>query len=237
MQTAVNLGTITPIASSSSGNCYLLDGEILLDAGVSIQRIRSAIGFQVTQLQLAAISHEHSDHTKGIPSLLKLGVDVFATPGTIEALGIEHHRLHALTDEPLVRSGWTIRHYPIQHDAKEPVCFALSKGITNVLYLTDAGKMPDLTHVAPYTHVLIEANHRASELMWRLDAGDTHVTRVLHNHLSLEAAIEGVARLPLAAGAEVWLTHMSAKNGHAGEFQAEVQAALGGRADVMVAPE
>ena len=77
----------------------------------------------------------------------------------------------------------------------------------------------------------------AAELEWRYEAGEQHITRVMNNHLSLEAAMEGVASLALAPGAEVWLTHMSASHGHAVDFQAEMQAALGGRANVLVAPE
>ena len=51
------------IASSSGGNCYLVQSEgasdLLIEAGIPLKRIREALGFSVSALAGVLISHEH----------------------------------------------------------------------------------------------------------------------------------------------------------------------------------
>ena len=60
------------IASGSSGNCIYIGSErthILVDAGISNKRIEqglNAIGLKGSDLNGVVITHEHSDHIKGI---------------------------------------------------------------------------------------------------------------------------------------------------------------------------
>lgn len=68
---------IALFASGSSGNCALVsdgDTHILLDAGISARRIRAGLSVQdVTADALAGVlvTHEHSDHVKGLAVLLR----------------------------------------------------------------------------------------------------------------------------------------------------------------------
>ena len=85
--------TFRTLASGSSGNAtYLRVGStcILIDAGISLRRIRNALkemGESIEELSALIITHEHSDHIKGCASLLKARPDlpIFATFGTKEA--------------------------------------------------------------------------------------------------------------------------------------------------------
>ena len=68
---------ICPLFSSSSGNCiYIADGEnaILIDAGVSAKRIKSALsdrGLDIGNVKGVFITHSHNDHIAGLNVLLK----------------------------------------------------------------------------------------------------------------------------------------------------------------------
>lgn len=63
--------------SGSSGNCiYLEDGgsRILIDAGGSMRRIELAlqeVGTSLSEIDAVWITHEHVDHTKGLPVMAK----------------------------------------------------------------------------------------------------------------------------------------------------------------------
>ncbi len=63
--------------SGSSGNCiYLekLNTRILVDAGCSLKKITSnltAIGTELSSIQAILLTHEHLDHIKALPMLLK----------------------------------------------------------------------------------------------------------------------------------------------------------------------
>ena len=81
------------IASGSSGNCIYIgdeDTHILIDAGIS----RKAIETGLKELELSGndldgifITHEHSDHVKGLKMLTKkTGLPVFGQRETLEEL-------------------------------------------------------------------------------------------------------------------------------------------------------
>ena len=68
---------ICPLGSGSSGNSTLIKGgetTILVDAGLSCKAICSAleqIGSHYEELDAILLTHEHSDHVKALPVLLK----------------------------------------------------------------------------------------------------------------------------------------------------------------------
>ncbi len=87
------------LASGSSGNCiYIKYGEtaFLVDAGISYARIRAAIaaiGEDVCTLQGVLITHDHSDHTGGLDTLLKKhSIPIYTTLATATTLYSESAR-------------------------------------------------------------------------------------------------------------------------------------------------
>ena len=100
------------IASGSSGNCIYIGSEehhILIDAGISGKRVEAGLNnLELTGKDLDGIllTHEHSDHIKGLGVLSrKYGVPIYTTPGTAEAVkamtnlgkidGSLFHEIHA----------------------------------------------------------------------------------------------------------------------------------------------
>ena len=84
---------LVSIASGSSGNCIYAGTEnthILIDAGISNKRIEQGlndIGVKGSELDGVFITHEHSDHVKGLGVLArKHGVPIYATEETIEEI-------------------------------------------------------------------------------------------------------------------------------------------------------
>ena len=73
--------------SGSKGNCVLASTEntaLLIDAGVSLRSLKTALeskGVSIDDLDGVLITHEHSDHVKGLGQLcLKYPVPVYVTP-------------------------------------------------------------------------------------------------------------------------------------------------------------
>ncbi len=88
-----------PLFSSSSGNCSYVgygDSGILVDAGVSCKNILSALcdrDIDPASIKAVAVTHEHSDHIKGLKVLVKkLKIPVMASRPTLIALN-EHGAL------------------------------------------------------------------------------------------------------------------------------------------------
>lgn len=47
------------IASGSGGNCYIVNGEIMIECGLPLARIRKGGGYKLSEIKACLISHEH----------------------------------------------------------------------------------------------------------------------------------------------------------------------------------
>jgi phosphoribosyl 1,2-cyclic phosphodiesterase len=87
---------VVSLGSGSSGNALLVEAgpngrtKLLVDAGFSGRILRDrlrAVGVAPSQIQGVLITHEHSDHILGLPTLMKrYAVPVFADPRTLAAI-------------------------------------------------------------------------------------------------------------------------------------------------------
>lgn len=228
--------TVQPIASSSAGNALTVgttDGgpRLLLDAGLQRSQLQAATGYALARLDGALITHEHQDHARAVPDLLRLGVTVYATPGTHDALGTTgHHRAVAL--QPLQRhdlpGGWRVLPIPAHHDARQPVAYLISGHGARILYATDTGWLD--YRVPGITHALIETNWSRDLIDAAVQAGRTPASlrdRIMRSHLGLHRAIA----LLQAAGTrdliETHLLHLSDGHSDAEQFATAVRRATG----------
>ena len=141
---------LTILGSGSSGNCLFLETDnarVLVDAGFSLRRIRrclAAIGHTPEQLSAILITHEHSDHVKGLAALNgKLHVPIYCNRLTREAIEFQ---LQTQLDCRLFGTGATfgledieVETFSIPHDAQDPVGFLLRTSRGSVGILTDLG--------------------------------------------------------------------------------------------------
>ena len=222
------------LASGSAGNCYCVsDGStsLLLECGISVKQIRRGLGFGLTNVAACLVSHEHQDHAKAVADVLRAGVEVYTSPGTIKALGLEHHRLRPVRAKETFKVGtWTVRAFETQHDAQEPLGFLLHSRASNerLLYATDTYyiryKFPGLTHI------MVECNYAADILEANVKRGSVPEVlkkRLLTSHFSLDNVKEFLKANDLSQVREIWLLHLSDGNSDAERFKREVQALTG----------
>ncbi|WP_062396426.1 MBL fold metallo-hydrolase [Methanogenium cariaci] len=82
---------VTVLASGSKGNSVYIEGSgggaLLVDAGISSRRIRSSVEAckgDISRVEGLCITHEHSDHIRGIDVLTRqCPMTVFGTGGTL----------------------------------------------------------------------------------------------------------------------------------------------------------
>lgn len=225
---------IEPIHSGSDGNAYWVSsGEtnILLDCGLNIRILQEwawTHGKQVTDLDGCFITHEHGDHVKGAQHLIDIGVDVYASKGTIEGAGI--FLTHEIAHKWQVMVGeFVVMALNVEHDAKEPLAFLLANlDGEKLLYVTDT---PKFTYKIPgITHMMIECNHSYEIMAQAVRDGNLpaqHMKRVVKNHMSIETAKLTLERLDRSKLKEVWLLHLSDGNSNAEDFKRQVQELVG----------
>jgi len=223
---------ITVIASSSRGNCSLIEHEdhkILLDAGLPVQKIRHSLDCSLTDLDGVFISHEHMDHARAIRDLAKLGIDCFMSAGTRLCLGITGHRIFEIKSHREIQIGpWKIMPFNLVHDAAEPLGFLVSAGTEKLLYATDTAYIPYVFH--GLTHIMVECNHSLEILNDGIKEGIVSPLmkhRLMASHMNLETFKRFIEANDMDRVQEIWLMHLSDVNSDAEQFKAEVQGITG----------
>jgi phosphoribosyl 1,2-cyclic phosphodiesterase len=224
---------IQVIGSGSKGNAYLLDDgntKILLECGVTFKELQIATEFQMSKVAGSVLTHSHLDHCKGIKDILKAGIDVFTSQGTIDELGIEHNRLKAVeVKKPFKIGTFQVMAFDVQHDTSSPFGFLImTQAGDKLLFATDTYyiryKFPGLTHI------LLETNYSEDIINRNVDLGRCAPSlrkRIRQSHMSLETALEFFKVNDLSKVEEIYLIHLSDSNSDEQLFKKEVQKATG----------
>lgn len=223
---------ITVLASGSRGNCILLTHEnnkLLLDAGISIQKIRHGLGCSITDLDAVLISHEHMDHAKAAWDIARLGIDCYMSQGTKQALSITGHRIFEIKAHAEISIGpWKIMPFNLIHDAREPLGFLVSAGRDKLLYAIDTAYIPYIFR--GLTHIMVECNHSLEILNREIEAGTVPRAmkrRLMSSHMNLETFKRFIEISDLSRIQEIWLMHLSDRHSDEALFKSEIQKLTG----------
>ena len=162
------------LASGSKGNSTLIRTDkinLLIDCGVTYQYLASELEkINVTPKDLDAIliTHTHSDHIKGLTSLVKkTGLKVFILEEMLDEIKskIPYENINYYTN-PLYIDDLKIELIRISHDV-EGVGFIIENNDRNLVYITDTGYinrkyLPKMKNKNVY---IIESNHDEEMLM------------------------------------------------------------------------
>ena len=220
------------IASGSSWNCiYAGSGttNVLIDAGISGIRIEqglNSIGITGKDLDAVMITHEHSDHIKGLGVLArKQGIPIYATKETYDAIlacptlgQIPEGLYHEIEPDRQVEIGdMKIDPFSISHDAANPVGYRISSGKRSAAVATDLGVYDTyiINHLQSLDVLLLEANHDVH--MLEVGVYPYYLKRrILGNrgHLSNEMAGQLLCELLHDNMKQVVLGHLSKENNY-----------------------
>lgn len=164
------------IASGSSGNCIYIGSDgthILVDAGISNKRIQhglNEIGLDGHDVDGIFITHEHSDHIKGLGVLSrKFHIPVYGTQETLEEIAslrslgeFDRSLLKPIVpDMDFTLGDLSVRPFKIDHDAVNPVAYRVSCGSKSVAVATDMGHFDQyiIDNLQGLDALLLESNH------------------------------------------------------------------------------
>ena len=216
---------ITSLNSGSNGNCYYVGNEqeaVLVDVGISCREVEKRmqrLGLVMQKVKAIFISHEHSDHIKGVQVLArKHRLPVYITPSTLRSGGLQ-------LEEELVRQfkayeeikigELCITAFPKFHDAADPHSFIVSGNGINIGVFTDIGSV--CKHVAEnfkschaafletnYDDAMLEEGNYPFYLKKRIQGS--------HGHLSNHQALELFTKYKAPHLSHVLLSHLSKDN-------------------------
>lgn len=216
------------IASGSSGNCHYIgykNTNILIDAGLSGKKISKGlneIDVDANKLNGIFVTHEHSDHIKGIGVLSrKYDIPIFVNYKTWSAIKekigkVKEKNIKIFENNKIYEIGdLEIKPFSIIHDAVDPVGFKLNDGKKSIAVATDIGHVSDniKENLLGSDLIVLESNYD-KEMLLMGSYTYTLKKRVMSDigHLSNEEAAKFAVELIKSGTENLLLAHLSREN-------------------------
>ena len=218
------MAKIFPLFSGSSGNCTYIGGSggaVLIDAGHSATSIIKKLNehnLNINNIRGVFITHEHSDHIKGLPLLVKrTGLAVYASKGTASAIESIYPELEINPiDDSIEFDSIKVNRFVTPHDCPDSCGYRVELGDgVRFAVCTDLGHVTDEVRsgISGCDGVLFESNHDVMMLQngpypFELEC------RILgeNGHLSNAACAAELPRLVEGGATRIILGHISREN-------------------------
>lgn len=219
---------LLPICSSSKGNSTYIgtkESGIAIDVGCSFKAFcdgLSMIGADINSVKAIVITHEHSDHVKGLLTLTKrTQIPVYATEPTLSYLlknGLVASTANLHTDSELkdIEFEGEVRCFYTPHDAAASVGYVIDFGMQELGFCTDAGYVNENMEreLLGCRTVFIEANYQPEMLRNNPNYPSYLKQRISgkYGHLSNTDCGEFCGRLVKSGTVNLILGHLSPEN-------------------------
>ena len=206
---------VVPLASSSSGNAYLVEtagSAVLVDCGICYKRLKDVA------VDAVLVTHSHSDHISGLKTLLKhREIPVFANVMTAEAVahecGLDDSAFVCFENGQEFEVGaFTASAFSVPHDTSDPVGYLLRADGETYFHGTDIGTPLDSIglKLAEATIATLESNH--DPVMLRTSGRPPYLVQRIagpRGHLSNGQACELVRKFASPRLKKLYLAHLS----------------------------
>ena len=214
-----------PIASGSKGNCVFVgsrETKILIDEGLSYRQLvlrLDEIGMKVDQIDAILITHDHTDHIRGLQTLTgRHSIPIFANSdtakGIIDTLDTSPKFKIFSTGEAFEFGDLEIQPFSVQHDTFDPVAFTIKMEGRKCGFCTDLGFVTSqvIEHLKGCDHLYIEANHEPS-MVHASRRHHHYKQRVLsrQGHLSNEECADLIGQIYHENLKSIHLAHLSSE--------------------------
>jgi phosphoribosyl 1,2-cyclic phosphodiesterase len=209
------------LGSGSSGNGFVVDTDraaILVDCGVGIRSCQSTLRDLGVLQRLAGIvvSHEHTDHIRAIPSVLRrVDCPVVTTVGTYTAMRRTLGWSQRRAGERFEESGIEISFVQVSHDAAEPCGFVVEADGLRIAVFTDLGYVSEevIAEMTAADIIVLESNFDRG--MLARGGYPAHLKRRIQSpvgHLSNDDCATALVAAASERTRGVWLAHLSHNN-------------------------
>ena len=216
------------LASGSSGNAIYIENDehtFLVDAGFSGKKMDSlvaGIDRSMKQVDGIFVTHEHSDHIKGIGVVArKYGIPIYANEKTWQAMdglvgNIPLEQRFQFDMETVKSFGsLDVQSFAVSHDAADPMFYIFHENGRKLVIITDTGYVSDRMkgYIRGADAFVFESNHDVSMLQmgrypWSVKR------RILSDvgHVSNEDAAVAMSEVVEQKETNIYLSHLSKDN-------------------------
>lgn len=215
-------------SSGSDGNCTYVEvnnTRLLIDAGISASNIVASlakIGVKPTQIDAILITHDHSDHVKGLNVFAgKFNINTYAHTSLWKSLNTKLDRIlslyrHVFYEQPFLVGDAFVDSLELSHDATNTRAFSVGDRQNSFAIITDLGTWDE--HLIEFAKnsalVYIESNHDEQMLRENQNYSFHLKSRILSNrgHLSNNQCARVIEQLAYHKTKQFVLAHLSKEN-------------------------
>ena len=223
------------LGSSSAGNGYILDNgkeALIIEAGTPMSAVKKAVNYDIKRIVGCLISHEHGDHAKNAKLYKYHGITIYASRGTLGALGINPNDGYVKVSyfsSSFKAGNFIISPFQIHHDSAEPYGYVIYHEETgNILFVTDTCFLE--YKFTGLNNIMIECNYRKDILDENYKSGlipKKQRDRTIESHMDYDTCLRVLKDNDLSRVYNIVLIHLSDKNSNAVEFQRGIYEATG----------
>lgn len=246
----------TCLASSSAGNCYILEFDIkgvptriMVECGIHQSEMMKGCNknlILLSSIQSCLITHFHADHACSSRFIENRMIPIYASKPTLEHWGLNGRVLEEYKVSKIAE-GIFVFPFSVEHDADGSMGFVIKTATETVVFINDCRKWNvNLINFKP-DYVFIECNYQdkmvyaqlsdlkkqiATEEMNESEWSETQMKikqheRNIKSHMSLSGCIKGLDKLDLSNCKAIMLMHLSDRFANEYKMKTEVQAHTG----------
>lgn len=206
------------IATGSSGNCHALiadTGEILLlDLGENEKKIKKGIGWRISDVVGAIVTHKHADHSKSVKDFERMGVPVLKPCENASDIGLKNISGFKVQSFDLTTIDGRWAH--TDADGEPCACYGFlieHKEMGRMLYITDTALVK--WRFKNINHILLGVNYDKDMIYPDSEGKKNHI---FGGHMEIDTACEFVKANNSDSLHNVIMCHLSADNADSDKF-------------------
>ncbi len=236
----------TQLYSGSSANLYTVSDmhgrTLLIECGIVYKKLLKALNFDLSNIMACIVTHGHNDHSAAAIDLIDNGIDVYATAGTFQEIGIsencpqwrnakviKENDLIKFKDSKTGKVIFQVYVFSTVHDCKEAVGFLIREVATNeyMLFATDTAYLQHDFKKYPCKIIAIECSYDKDVLQSRVDnkiIDESLAKRLLTSHFEKTQTINFIDQFcNIDKCVELHLLHLSKENIEAEKARQEIE--------------
>jgi len=205
------------LASSSAGNCYMIQNEhtrLMVECGLPMKPIRTRLlhlspPVLFSTIDACLVTHQHGDHARSIQEMSTY-CPIIASQDTLKACKVHGSKWPMKEWEIAHVKSFIVQPFAVDHDCEGAYGFIILDKETgeSVLFINDTKLVKYDFFKYQFDYIMIECNHN-DEL---LDTGDYRIVRTAQSHTSLETTLLTLSKMDMTKVKMIYLMHMSDGN-------------------------
>ena len=167
------------LGSSSQGNSTLLENNgkyYLLDAGLGVRAIYNRLNLInefVDHIDAIFITHEHTDHICGLPSIVKkFNSTIYMSKKAYQNMDLKIKEQISPINFKFIKpetefsvDSMKVKSFSVSHDSAEPMGFIFESDGKKLTYITDTGMLEVNDELINSDAYILESNHEEALLL------------------------------------------------------------------------